>query len=563
MTEESLATSVPSEAPRETAARGGASADERDSIGYTVTAPVKRRGAGEPPPRCAPSAIFAPGACAGAKAPRGTGAATRSLVSRSPGRAATLPRRYAVRVLALIAALLALPARGQPPPGKRPLTTLAADPLLARLVEESLAARPEMRAAEARARAERERVPQAGALPDPAVSVGIQNDGFDAIRVGEMETSYYQVMATQPLPWPGKRGLRTDVAELGARRSATAVERLRLSTEADVHRAYLDLLLARDRLALLSRLEALWSKSAAIARTRYEAGQGAQSDVLRAQLELNRLKQRRWTLQADERIRVQALNRLRAHPLDEPISTTASVRDLTAPEPADVEASLADARKRSPELEAARLDADRAAGELRLARRERWPDLSVSAGVMPRGSLDPMWTASLGLTLPVWSGRKQGRAVAESEARAESGTRDAETVEQILALRVAERRASLEALLQILRLYREGLLVQSQATAESTLAQYQVGKVSFASVLEANAGYVNDEDAYLQSAAEAQRMAIASAEVSLDPVALASAGAMSSPSIPAGSGMPTAAATSVPPAGSAPSSASSPMPRGM
>ncbi len=479
-------------------------------------------------------------------------------------RAELRPYRHAVRALAVLTALLALPARGQPPAAEPPATTLAADPLLSRLVEESVAGRPELRAAEARARAERERVPQAGALPDPTLSAGIQNDGFDAIQVGTMPTSYYQVMVTQPFPWPGKRGLRTEVAELGARRSATDVARLRLSTEADVRRAYLDLLLARDRLVLLARLEAIWGKSAAIARTRYEAGQGAQSDVLRAQLELNRLRQRRWALQGDERTRVQALNRLRVHPLDEPIPTTASVRGLAAPALASQEASLADARERSPELAAARLGTDRAARELRLARRERWPDLSVSAGVMPRGSLDPMWTASVGLTLPVWARRKQGRAVAESEARAESVTSDAETVEQILALRVGERRTSLEALLQTLRLYREGLLVQSQATVESTLAQYQVGKVSFASVLEANVGYVNDEDAYLQSAADAQRIAIASAEVSLDPVAAASAAAMFSPSIPAGSGMATAAVTSGAAAGgSTAASASSPMPSGL
>jgi outer membrane protein TolC len=467
------------------------------------------------------------------------------------------------RALALLAAFLALPARGQPSPaGQRAPATLSADPVLARLVEESVAARPELRGAEALARAERERVPQAGALPDPTISVGIQNDGFDGIQVGKMETSFYQLMATQPVPWPGKRGLRTGVAELGARQAAASVSRLRLTTEADVHRAYLDLVLARDRLALLTRLQALWQKSAATARTRYEAGQGAQSDVLRAQLELNRLRQRRWALEAEERTSVQVLNRLRAHPLDEPISTIASVRNLAAPALPELQSAVADARERSPELAAARLGADRAAKQVDLARRERWPDFTVSAGIMPRGALDPMWTASVGLSLPIWARRKQGRAVAESEARAESGARDAEAVDQVLALRVEERRTSLEALLQTLRLYREGLLVQSQATADSTLAQYQVGKVGFASVLEANVGYVNDEDAYLKSAADAQRIAIASAEVSLDPVGVASTAAMASPSVPGAGAMPVGGSAPGAAAGAASSAnAFSPMPR--
>jgi outer membrane protein TolC len=482
-----------------------------------------------------------------------------------------LPFRRSGILLALCAVAGAPPlARADVPVAGSPVL-LPTDPVLARLIEETLAARPELAAAAALARAEGERVEQAGALPDPVLSLGIQNDGFSGLQIGKMETSYWQVMLTQPLPWPGKRGLRTDVAELGARQEQASVARARLTAEADVRRAYLGLLLARDRLALLARLEALWQKSAGIARTRYETGEAAQSDVLRAQLELNRLRQRRWALESEERRRVQALNRLRSHALDEPIETTATVRDLPLPAVPGAEAALADAEARSPELAGARLGAEQATARVALARRERFPDLSVSAGIMPRGSLEPMWTASVGVSLPVWAGRKQSRAVAESEARAESGARNAEAIDQVLRLRVEERRTALEALLGSLRLYREGLLVQSQATADSTLAQYRVGKVTFASVLEANVGYVNDEDGYLQSAAEAQGLAIAFAEVSLDPVGVASAGSMSASAVPGAGGMATAGASAAGAGGAgggAPgpatsSSSSSSMPSGM
>ena len=94
----------------------------------------------------------------------------------------------------------------------------------------------------------------------------------------------------------------------------------------------------------------------------------------------------------------------------------------------------------------------------------------------------------------------------------------------MLKLRVADRRAALASLAETIRLYREGLLVQSRATAESTLAQYRVGKVTFASVLDANAGFINDEEGHLLAVADAVRVAIASAEVSLDPVGAAGGG---------------------------------------
>jgi outer membrane protein TolC len=430
-------------------------------------------------------------------------------------------------IAALALLLGAAPALAAPAPPNVP-----SDPVVERLIDESLATRPEIRQAEASLSAERERVPQAGALPDPVLSLGIQNDGFKGIQVGKMETSFYQVMVSQGLPWPGKRGLRTDVARLGANQAEASVARLRLSTEADVRRAYLDLLVARERLDLLDRLEAIWQKSIGTARARYESGEGAQSDLLRAQLELNRIRQRRWTLKAAEATQVQALNRLRGHPLDEPIPTTTRVEDLPIPSVPALEAAIADAEARSPELNGARVGVALAEAQVDLARRDRYPDLSVNLGVMPRGDLEPMWTAGVSIGLPVWSGRKQGRAVAESAARSAASARGAEAISQVLRLRVADRRTALAALADNIRLYREGLLVQSQATAESTLAQYRVGKVTFASVLEANAGYISDEEGHLQAIADALRIVIASAEVSLDPVGGSSGGGMGGTSIP-------------------------------
>ncbi|HET6921739.1 MAG TPA: TolC family protein, partial [Anaeromyxobacteraceae bacterium] len=151
--------------------------------------------------------------------------------------------RRASFVLSL--ALLAPASAPAQAPGAEP------DPVLDRLVREALEARPELRQARSLLRAAEERVPQVGRLPDPTLALGIQNDGFQSIQIGKMETSYWQVMLTQPLPWPGKLGLRADAAELEARAAGASLERVRLSVEADVRRAYLDLLLSRDRLKLL------------------------------------------------------------------------------------------------------------------------------------------------------------------------------------------------------------------------------------------------------------------------------------------------------------------------
>lgn len=430
---------------------------------------------------------------------------------------------WVLAAMAFVAAPVHAAEGAEQKPGAYVLPT---DPVLDRLIQESFAARPELRAGEDLVRAQREAAIQAGALPDPSLSLGIQNDSFTSIEIGKMETSYVSAMASQTFPWPGKLGLREKISELGTDVARTDVARTRLTIEADVRRAYLDLVLVRDRKRLLDRLRELWRQSEQVAMARYEAGEGSQADVLRAQLERGRLQQRQYSLDSEERIRLQTLNRLRGRPLDESIETTVVLKDLPLADLGTADRALNDALERSPEIAALRIGTDQAKQTVALARRSYYPDLAVGAGVMFRGPMPPMWQATVSIPLPVYAGSKQSRAVAEGQARASAERERLEALVQLLGERVKEREAAWTALRDTVELYRKGLLVQSSATAESTLSQYQVGRVGFASVSEAISGYIGDEDAFLQSLADLHRIAILQAEVSLDPVALPVTGAM-------------------------------------
>ena len=384
---------------------------------------------------------------------------------------------------------------------------------LSQLLDQAAAASPEVAQARADVDAERARIPQAGALADPTLSLGIQNDGFKSIEIGTMETSFWSVGVTQPLYWPGKRGLREEVASLEAKRAQARLARVLLDLEGRVRRAHLALLLVRGQGSLLDEQERLWKQAESAARSRYESGQVPQSDLLRAQLERARLAQRRLALQADEATKIAELNRLRAHPLDEPIDTGDKLADL--PDPAPM--SEADSEARSPELMLASLGVDQADKRMELARKERLPDFAVSAAVMPRGSLDPMWQLGFSIGLPIWG--RQSKAVSESERRKSGDAQALLALKQILALRTQQRLATRTALDRVNQQYRSEVLVLSAATARSTLTQYEVGRVPFAAVLESLSGYLGDRASYLDSLAGAQELSIAQREVSLDPPA--------------------------------------------
>jgi len=131
-------------------------------------------------------------------------------------------------------------------------SAFADDRALVELIEEATAASPEVAQARAQVEVERARVPQAGALPDPTLTLGIQNDGFKRIEVGTMETSFFNVMLTQPLFWPGKRGVREQVATFEVKRAEARLSRAMLDVEGRVRRAWVGLLLVRGQIELLA-----------------------------------------------------------------------------------------------------------------------------------------------------------------------------------------------------------------------------------------------------------------------------------------------------------------------
>jgi outer membrane protein, heavy metal efflux system len=430
-----------------------------------------------------------------------------------------------------------------------------ADPVLSALVAETLARSPDHARARAEVSAERERVPQAGALADPTLVLGIQNDGFSAIQIGVEPTSFWQVLINVPLSWPGKRGYREEAAAARVTVSEAALQRVRLTLLGEVERAYLDLRLIRGQLELQGRLESLWQQAEEIARARYKVGEVPQSDLLRAQLERTRLRLQRLALEASERTALQGINRLRVHPLDEPIDTPVP---LTADRPGPLppaEALLADAEARSPDLALASRSALVAEAKVKSAYRERWPDLSVTAAIMPRGGLEPMWAASVGVSLPIYWWDKGSRAVGEAEQARNAELQGAESVRQLLALRTRERHTALAAVLEALEIYRHGLLVQSDATVRSTLFQYRVGKVPFASVLEVMRGLVTDEGGHLSTLAEAERLLIALREVSLQPSSAAGVASSAGGTVPGASASSAARTSSGAGAAAAPASA--------
>jgi outer membrane protein TolC len=354
-------------------------------------------------------------------------------------------------------------------------------------------------------------------------SVVYTNDGW-APTLGERDMTTLAFMVEQPLPWPGKRGARAALAATDTGLAEQALERGRLATAAAVRRAYYGLLLARETLELVADQERTARDVEGVARSRYAVGQGAQQDVLRAQVEVTRVEQLRAEQEAEAEVRLAELNRLLARPPDAPLETPA--RLVLAAEGRALEAVQAWSEGRSPELRAVAVTAERDRLARDLAAREGQPDLVVQAGYMNRGGLDPMWQAGIGIGLPLWRKRIDATR-AEAEIRQRATGRRREALRLQLRYRNQERLALLRATERTVRLYEDGIVPQDQMSVESAVASYQAGRVPFVAVLEALTTLYGDRVTLRRLLARHAQLRAGLEEMSLDEAPALAVGAPS------------------------------------
>jgi outer membrane protein TolC len=396
------------------------------------------------------------------------------------------------------------------------------DPVLAALIEEALSRNPDVAAARQAAAAAQERPAQSRSLPNPMLSVDYTNDGWSP-SLGSMEDSNLAVMARQELPYPGKRGLRGDLASREAGQVQQQAERVGRGVAAAVKRAYYGLLLSRNLLDLIRDQEDIWKQIEGVARARYSVGQGAQQDVLRVQVEVTRIEQLRAEQEAEAEIRLAELNRLLDRPATAPLETPA--RLSLRPVGAGLDQLVEWANSISPEVKASALAVERAALAIKLARKEFKPDFSVQSAYMNRGGLDPMWQAGIGISIPLYR-KRLSAGLAEAEALHRGSLSAVESVRLQLRFRTQERLTQLKTTERVATLYGEGIVPQDRMSVEAALANYQTGKVPFIAVLEALTTLYNDRATQLRLLASHEQTLASLEEASLEPTsAMASAGA--------------------------------------
>ncbi len=369
--------------------------------------------------------------------------------------------------------------------------------LLTSLVAEALENNPEIQAAQRERDAAGQRIAPAGALEDPVLEAGVINAPLSSAPLNREDMTMKMIGLSQRLPFPGKRGLRQDVAAQDAQSIGYGYQETVNRVVREIKTAYFDLGLILERTRLVEKNKRILEDFFHVAAEHYAVGRGNQADALRAQTqvsimvdELLRLARDRPTIEA-ELIRALGRNATVAAPNPEP----PQLREETL----NLESLRETAMTQRPQLLALQSIVSRNEKALDLARRNYYPDFDVRLAYGQRdnmldgGRRPDMVTLTVAMNLPVWRENKLTPRVIEALALRDQAQSTYEAQRNEVTARLRQQTALAEQSLQSARLYQTTILPQARLTVESSLSAYRVNRVDFLTLLNSQLTVFNSE----------------------------------------------------------------------
>ncbi|MGE5247808.1 MAG: TolC family protein [Verrucomicrobiota bacterium] len=359
--------------------------------------------------------------------------------------------------------------------------------VLTALVREALERNPELQSMRSSADAKEKKVLPAGALPDPMLGLGLSNVPVDDFSLSKTDMTSKDIGFTQALPFPGKLSLKEEIARLEAVQAGDRVESARNLIRFRVQKDFFSLMENREVVRLTEKNKALLGELLEVANSRYAVGKAPQQDLFKAQVEISRMEKTLIALRKQRVALLADLNTLRDRPVDETVPLPPSYRlpgqDYTEEELLEV------AKASNPDLKREQDGIARNEAALKLARKLILPDFQIGATYKIRENADNGMTrpdflsAAVGVSIPLWAGRKQDQEVLAAERELSSGRSGYANALNAVRNRIRDITSDLAAMKESLSLYDTGLLPQARESVSASRAAYEVGQVEFASVL--------------------------------------------------------------------------------
>jgi outer membrane protein, heavy metal efflux system len=366
---------------------------------------------------------------------------------------------------------------------------------LEQLVREAEVNNPAIAASKHNVDAKRAMVLPASTLPDPVFSFQHMGD-LIPLRLQEGDPSSARTYGLQQeVPFPGKLGLKGKIAETEAAAEESSSEKTRRDVVVDLKAAYFDYCLIHQSIETVERDKQLLQNFSDIAQEKYRVGQGIQQDVLKAQVEISKLIEKRTSLEQKRSAFVSQINglvyRTPGTPLGQP--TPLRVPKLTY----SLEQLNDLAQAAYPELQLKDREIERNRYVVNLARKNFLPDFMLGFTYYDR-TVPEMYGLMLNVKVPLYFWRKQEQELAAARSTLNSARSMRDNTAAIVYAKLQESYSLAKSSEKLVQLYDHDLIPQSRLAMQSALASYQVGRVDFLTVIDSLVTLLDNELKYYE-----------------------------------------------------------------
>jgi len=345
----------------------------------------------------------------------------------------------------------------------------------------------------------------AGAVPNPALSGSIGRSfdcsGCSALALGlglSDQAALSEVLS-------GKRGLRVDAARAALEAAHLSRDDAERTLRLALQQAMVDAALQRAQVDLARELLEFARQTEQLDQTRFRAGAISEAELARAQVAAQEAEQVVDVAeQADRAARAQVAFLLAVRePLPDfrvdPELLEQAARLTLAPGDAGV---LLDAATQArPDLRALERQQARARAALDLARRQRIPEVTLSAQYAQEGTggsavTPPTITFGASLPVPLFYQQQGEVQRAEADLRTQTVQRDKAAAQ--LASEVITAYGAFAASRKLVDRMRGGLLERAQRARDLTRIQYEKGAARLLELLDAQRAFAQVRAEYLQ-----------------------------------------------------------------
>ncbi|HET7664418.1 MAG TPA: TolC family protein [Rhodanobacteraceae bacterium] len=348
-------------------------------------------------------------------------------------------------------------------------TTLSLDAATRMAVQRA----PQVRSQRLRTQAARHDAVRAGRLPDPRLTVGINNltvTGPQAFNAAAAPMTMRSIGLTQAIPSHAKRAAEKAVARAAVHLDDANVVKVRLAVRQAAAGAWVRLWAAQTERNQLAALQAQSRLAVKLAKARLAGGTGSATDVLAARSALVRLDNRITAVDASMASARAALQRWVGDAATRPLDEAPDFSTLPVP-PDALRRRL---NRQGPLLGWAARE-DRAQARLALAEAGKHPDWSVSLMYGDRIRLPDMVGIQVGVSLPLFSGNRQDQDISARHAERDAVQAAHENARRAQRAAVQADLAEWRGDTRQVATYRDKLLPLAADRSRTALASYRAG----------------------------------------------------------------------------------------